>query len=106
LKEIGLSPYRPTQPNGWSDLSADWISPELLLRRIVFAKKFSWNGSGHGPQNWSPVHMLQSNFDKLDRVLDYLSLDKDRWQQDPKAKELHPYNVIQTLFPSNWMVSA
>ena len=106
LKEIGLSPYRPTQPNGWSDFSADWISPELLLRRIVFAKKFSSNGSGHGPQNWSPVHMLQSNFDKLDRVLDYLSLDKDRWQQDPKAKELHPYNVIQTLFPSNWMVSA
>ena len=50
--------------------------------------------------------MLQSNFDNLDRVLDYLSLDKDRWQQDPKAKELHPYNVIQTLFPSNWMVSA
>ena len=106
LKEIGLSPYRPTQPNGWSDLSADWISPELLLRRIVFAKKFSRNASGHGPQNWSPVHMLQSNFDKLDRVLDYLSLDKDRWQQDPKANELHPYNVIQTLFPSNWMVSA
>ena len=37
LREIGHSPYRAKQPNGWSDLEVDWVSPELLLRRFWFA---------------------------------------------------------------------
>ena len=37
LREIGNSPYRAKQPNGWSDFEADWVSPELLLRRFWFA---------------------------------------------------------------------
>jgi uncharacterized protein (DUF1800 family) len=37
LREIGHSPYRAKQPNGWSDLEVDWVSPELLLRRLWFA---------------------------------------------------------------------
>jgi len=37
LKELGNSPYRAKQPNGWSDFEVDWVSPELLLRRIWFS---------------------------------------------------------------------
>ena len=37
LREIGHSPYRAKQPNGWSDFEADWVSPELLLRRFWFS---------------------------------------------------------------------
>ena len=37
LREIGNSPYRAKQPNGWSDFEVDWVSPELLLRRFWFA---------------------------------------------------------------------
>lgn len=37
LREIGHSPYRAKQPNGWSDVEVDWVSPELLLRRFWFA---------------------------------------------------------------------
>ena len=37
LNEVGHSPYRPKQPNGWSDYEVDWVSPELLLRRLWFA---------------------------------------------------------------------
>jgi len=37
LREIGHSPYRAKQPNGWSDFEVDWVSPELLLRRLWFA---------------------------------------------------------------------
>ena len=113
LEEIGLVPYRPSQPIGWPDLSDDWISPELILRRIVFAKKFSFTknnfyGEDHniGPRNWSPIHMLQSNFDQLEAILNYLSLNETDWKLNPKSNKLHPYNVIQTLFPSKWMVSA
>ena len=38
LRNIGHHPYRAKQPNGWSDHSDDWISPELLIRRLVYAK--------------------------------------------------------------------
>ena len=34
MKEIGYEPYRAIQPNGYSDLETDWMSPELLIRRI------------------------------------------------------------------------
>ena len=34
MKEIGYEPYRAIQPNGYSDLEIDWMSPELLIRRI------------------------------------------------------------------------
>lgn len=113
LDEIGLVPYRPIQPNGWSDLGTDWISPELLLRRIVFAKKYSailnggYGKKASGPKNWTPIHMLNSNFDALDEMLDYLALDKTKWrEEDPKGKKLHHYNLMQTVFPSKWMLMA
>ena len=41
LKRIGNHPYRAKQPNGWSDHSDDWMSPELLIRRLVFADRSS-----------------------------------------------------------------
>ena len=47
LRNIGHHPYRAKQPNGWSDHSDDWISPELLIRRLVYAKAsydFAENG--------------------------------------------------------------
>ena len=31
---LGQIPFRPLQPNGWSDFEEDWLSPELLFRRI------------------------------------------------------------------------
>ncbi len=39
LRRIGHHPYRAKQPNGWSDLSPDWMSPELLIRRLVYADR-------------------------------------------------------------------
>ncbi len=39
LRRIGHHPYRAKQPNGWSDHSDDWMSPELLIRRLVFADR-------------------------------------------------------------------
>ena len=60
LEELGLAPYRPIQPNGWSDLGIDWISPELLLRRLVFAKKYRL------------VHLLITVGSIMDRRIGYL----------------------------------
>ena len=60
LEELGLAPYRPIQPNGWSDLGIDWISPELLLRRLVFAKSIRL------------VHLLITVGSIMDRRIGYL----------------------------------
>ena len=41
MKEIGYEPYRPIQPNGFSDIESDWISPELLIRRMSAPKEIA-----------------------------------------------------------------
>ena len=33
-RNLGQLPFRPLQPNGWSDYEEDWLSPELLLSLI------------------------------------------------------------------------
>ena len=69
LNEVGHSPYRPKQPNGWSDYEVDWISPELLLRRLWFASNEIPNHVKI--ENYSHSFMslcLERNFDDHDRM--------------------------------------
>ncbi len=73
LRNIGHHPYRAKQPNGWSDYSDDWISPELLIRRLVYAKlsnsfsKMNNNNEGYF-QN-----IVEKNFDNPDKIMKYLN---------------------------------
>jgi len=69
LNEVGHSPYRPKQPNGWSDYEVDWISPELLLRRLWFASNEIPNHVKI--ENYSHSFMflcLERNFDDYERM--------------------------------------
>ena len=69
LNEVGHSPYRPKQPNGWSDYEVDWISPELLLRRLWFASNEIPNHVKI--ENYSHGFMslcLERNFDNHERM--------------------------------------
>ena len=69
LNEVGHSPYRPKQPNGWSDYEVDWVSPELLLRRLWFASNEIPNHVKI--ENYSHSFMslcLERNFDDHDRM--------------------------------------
>ena len=51
LDKLGNNPFEHGQPNGYSSLSNDWISPELIDRRIVISiflqNIFNKNGSKH-----------------------------------------------------------
>ena len=47
LRELGHHPYLAKQPNGWSDISDDWMSPELLIRRLVYSKEAYYKKSGN-----------------------------------------------------------
>ena len=69
LNEVGHSPYRPKQPNGWSDYEVDWVSPELLLRRLWFASNEIPNHVKI--KNYSHSFMslcLERNFDDHERM--------------------------------------
>ena len=69
LNEVGHSPYRPKQPNGWSDYEVDWISPELLLRRLWFASNEIPNHVKIENYSHSFVSLcLERNFDNHERM--------------------------------------
>lgn len=93
MEEIGHNPYRPDQPNGWPDTKAEWLSPELLIRRLTFAKRFS--EGRHKPQDLDFEALVRKNFDNADEVLQAsTSLDARR------AEDVR----MQLLFPSSWML--
>jgi uncharacterized protein (DUF1800 family) len=48
LRQLGHIPFRARQPNGFSDSEADWISPELLFRRIGLLNKLAYKSKKVG----------------------------------------------------------
>ncbi len=41
LGSLGQRPFFAPQPNGWSDLAADWAAPDAVVRRIGWARGFA-----------------------------------------------------------------
>ena len=78
LKNLGQIPYRPLQPNGWSDNEADWVSPEFLFRRIGILKRLEMkNILGH-LNNDKLKMIIKNNFDNHDEILNYLNKVDER----------------------------
>ena len=72
LREIGHHPYRAKQPNGWSDISEDWLSPELLIRRLVYAdRSYSFLKAGNDNKEFYEK-IINNNFDNPGKILDYV----------------------------------
>lgn len=46
LMALGQRPYSAPQPNGWSDLAADWAAPDAIVKRLAWAQTFA---SGYAP---------------------------------------------------------
>ena len=79
LEELGHSPYLSKQPNGWPDNQADWLSPELLIRRLILARR-SWYYMKTNRKNLETYEkIVLNNFDKSETILDLLS-KKDQLQ--------------------------
>ena len=73
LRNIGQHPYRAKQPNGWSDHSDDWISPELLIRRLVYAKlSHSFSKMQNNNEDYYQ-NIVEKNFDNPDKIMKYLN---------------------------------
>ena len=89
LRDLGLSPYRPTQPNGFPDTAPEWLSPELLIRRLAASREIGFRA--RFDLNYDDV--VTKNFDAPEDVLSHLSGASSQQK-------------AQLLFPSYWMLMA
>ena len=88
MKEIGYEPYRPIQPNGFSDLESDWISPELLIRRMSAPKEIAQRRIAL--KNFE--EMIEKNFDNPEEIKALIDGVKS------------PSTKMQLIFPSYRML--
>ena len=77
LRELGHHPYLAKQPNGWSDISDDWMSPELLIRRLVYSKDAYYKKSGKSQTPEFYEEMVQKNYDNPNEILQILNQHKE-----------------------------
>ena len=81
LNELGHHPYRAKQPNGWSDISIDWLSPELLIRRLVFAKEsYAFSKSKNNNIEFYEK-IINRNFDNPEKIMSYLNKTNSFYQK-------------------------
>ena len=92
LRKIGYNPYRAKQPNGWSDISTDWLSPELLIRRLIYAKDSYLLSKPENNNNEFYNKIVQKNFDNSDKILEYIN-KKDK----PSDKQTLLFNHPEFL---------
>lgn len=75
LEELGHLPYRPKQPNGWSDFEEDWISPELIIRRLIFSSNMANRGLVRDENIIRSV--IEKNFDEPNTIFKLLDSQDD-----------------------------
>ena len=78
LRELGHHPYLAKQPNGWSDLSEDWMSPELLIRRLVYAREAYYKMHKKNQKLSFYEEMIDKNFDNPDVILKILNTQEHK----------------------------
>ena len=93
LEDIGCHPYRSKQPNGYSDLSTDWLSTELIIRRLMYAKK-AFRTYKTIDQLDLKIHekIIQTNFDNPDKILKIVSKAKSN-----EEKHVILFNLPEAL---------
>ena len=84
-------PFRPLQPNGWSDFEADWVSPEFLFRRIGFIKvQQNKRRLDHCDKEFIQ-EIISRNFDNVNEIFDYI-------------RKVNTNEHTIALFSSKWML--
>ena len=89
LRNLGHHPYRAKQPNGWSDHSDDWISPELIIRRLVYAKLSHSFAKMKNNNERYYENIVEKNFDNPDKIMKYLN-QKNRMVEKQTLLFNHP----------------
>ena len=75
LEDLGHPVFRASQPNGFIDKEDEWTSPELIIRRMVYANQFQSYLKGIKKENRSLYNnefyekIIYKNFDNPENVL-------------------------------------
>ena len=74
LEDLGCHPYKQKQPNGYSDFEKDWLSTELVIRRLMYAKE-AFHQYKVRDQIDNSIHerIIRTNFDNPDKILKIVS---------------------------------
>ena len=93
LEDIGCHPYRQKQPNGYSDFAKDWMSTELMIRRVMYAKTafHKYNVKDQIDDNLHEK-IVRTNFDNPDKILKILSKAKTN-----EEKHIILFNLPEVL---------
>ena len=73
LWDMGHHPYLAAQPNGYSDLADDWTSPELIIRRFLYARQGYINLKPANKNDEFYEKVVINNFDKPDEIFKHLN---------------------------------
>jgi len=93
LEDLGCHPYRSKQPNGYSDLSKDWMSTELIIRRLMYAKK-AFHKLKVNDMIDDKLHekIVLNNLDNSDQILKILSKSRSN-----EEKHIVLFNLPEVL---------
>jgi uncharacterized protein (DUF1800 family) len=93
LEDLGCHPYKQKQPNGYSDFEKDWMSTELMIRRVMYAKTafFKYNTTDQLDENLHEK-IIRNNFDNPDKILKIVSRAKS-----PEEKHIILFNLPEVL---------
>jgi uncharacterized protein (DUF1800 family) len=93
LEDLGCHPYKQKQPNGYSDFEKDWMSTELIIRRVMYAKTafFKYNTTDQLDENLHEK-IIRNNFDNPDKILKIVSRAKS-----PEEKHIILFNLPEVL---------
>ena len=70
---MGHPIYRAKQPNGYTDLEDEWLSPELIIRRLAVARRFpEMSNSKLIYDNEFFEKVIISNFDEPSKLLNLM----------------------------------
>ena len=48
LNDMGQPPGKAPSPQGWADVASEWLSPQALMQRVLWADRFSRQNAGAG----------------------------------------------------------
>ena len=93
LEDLGCHPYKQKQPNGYSDFEKDWMSTEMIIRRIMYAKT-AFHKYNVDDQISDDIHekIISNNFDNPEEILKIVSKAKTN-----EEKHIILFNLPEVL---------
>ena len=93
LEDLGCHPYKQKQPNGYSDLEKDWMSTEMIIRRLMYAKT-AFHKYNVDYQISDNIHekIISNNFDNPEEILKIVSKAKTN-----EEKHIILFNLPEVL---------